>query len=509
MKYQSRNIFHNLILLTICFQTISCSSIDKDITDVNEKIELFNQDIKETKNIQFDKLKHVQIIDGFYAPPLSSDVLTKPDWWLTSVPLLNSQNITLQDLMNQLVKEFDINYRFSDVKFNTLPISVNFTGTLGDLVQQIAAQLNLYFELNDQVIIWQEFETQVFNIRFIPGSYHYSFGNQNITAPSTEILLNDTTSQNSDASSEEANFKVRSNIWEELNNVMHNLLAGQGSFTVSESSSTLTVQTKPDKLTTISNYVKKLNAKLAQQIYIDVQVIEVRMDDGMNYGINWNIVKQSMSNGGILGFTTQVSQSGFDSIPPVTFGAAITDSTSQYFNSSLLINALEKQGQVSVVTSPRIVTLNNQMAEIAITEKNTYLAESSSRTTANVGAETTLKPGVVETGLQLYVLPLVVGDEILLQIHGNISTLQGITTVESNNSLIQTPNVLNKRIMQKAKVRLGKTLMLAGFKNSRNQTKNSGLFGQAWLSGNKSYNQQTTEMIILLSPYILGGNHAP
>jgi len=91
----------------------------------------------------------------------------------------------------------------------------------------------------------------------------------------------------------------------------------------------------------------------------------------------------------------------------------------------------------------------------------------------------------------------------MLQIFGTFSTLQDITTVESNNSLIQAPNIRNRRIMQKAKVQLGETLMLAGFRNTQHQTRTSGLFGQPWLNGNRAVSHQDTEVLILLSPHVL------
>ncbi|UAA38517.1 hypothetical protein KIH87_17885 [Paraneptunicella aestuarii] len=409
--------------------------------------------------------------------------------------------------MKQLAKEYSVSYQFTEESFSDKTINITFQGDVGELIRQVASLANLHFTLKDNLIIWHQFETRVFDVSFIPGASQYSLGQRLENSQDTDSYLTSSDTLQSDSESipksERSNYSMNSDIWNELNITVKSILSPKGIHSISQSSSTLTVKDKPWKLDEIEQYIQRLNDKLSQQIYIDVQVIEVRMNDGMDYGINWDIVKQSMSLGGAVEFGTGFSN--FDVNAPVTLNASITDATSQYAGSSLLINALEEQGQVSVVSSPRVVTLNNQMAEIAITEQITYLASSSSRTTANVGAETILRPGVVQAGLELYVLPLLVGDEVLLQVFGTFSTLQDITTVESNNSKIQAPNVRNKRILQKAKVTLGDTLMLAGFKNSRNQVKERGLFGQPWLSGSKSYDQQSSEMLILLSPHVLNG----
>lgn len=489
----------------------SCSNLEQNIANVELQMQEVNQRINQQKENARLQLKNVKIIDSYYVPPLAEDILLKPAWWFEEVPFINSQGMPLSDLMQQLSKEYNIAYQFTDPEFATRNVNIGFSGTLGQLFEKLSSLLNLHFSIKNDVILWQQYETRLFDISFMPGSSQYKFGEETLEIEPTNYQQNTTTNSASSQEStakEYANFAMKSDIWLELDHTIKNMLSPQATYSISPSSSTLTIQDMPWKLDAIENYISTLNKKLSTQIYIDVQVIEVRMNDGMDYGINWNIVKQAMSAGGTLQFNSDFSATTFDSIAPATLSATVTDATSQYVNSALLIDALEQQGQVSVVSSPRVVTLNNQMAEIAITEQITYLAASSSRTTANVGAETTLRPGVVETGLQLYVLPLLVKEEILLQVFGTFSTLQDITTVESNDSKIQAPNIRNKRIMQKAKVKLGDTIMLAGFKNTRNQTKTSGLFGQAWLSGSKSYDQQASEMLILISPHLLNDSRS-
>lgn len=497
-------------LLCLC----ACSSLDTSLEHAQGKIDEAERHIKQQKLAGLQQYKNIRIIDGYYAPPLSLNDLERPAWWFESVPLINTQDMPLKDLMAQLAKEYAISYQFTLAELGARPVTVSFSGSLGALLNHLSSLLNLHFSVKNEVIVWKAQDTRIFDISFMPGSSQYQLGGA-VTTDSSDVALSSSL-ENQDANTQEnesqtTNYAMKSDVWTELKEAIGSMVSPNATFTISPSSSTLTVQDAPWKLDAIESYVNALNDKLSQQIYIDVQVIEVRVNNGENYGINWNIVKEAMSAGGVVGFNSNFSTNAFDTTAPATLSAVITDPTSQYVNSAVLIDALEQQGEVSVVSSPRIVTLNNQMAEIAITEQITYLASSSSRTTANVGAETTLRPGVVETGLQLYVLPLLMEDEALLQVFGTFSTLQDIATVESNDSRIQAPNIRNKRIMQKTKVKLGDTMMLAGFKDSRNQVKKSGLLGQAWLSGSRSYDQQSSEMLILISPHVLGhggGNNA-
>jgi len=260
------------------------------------------------------------------------------------------------------------------------------------LIAQLGVLTNQHFEIKNDIIIWHENETRIFDISFMPGSSHYRLGDTAHVAPPSEPTPLSEENTTPTQSVELSNLAMTSNVWDDLQTSLTSMLSKNASLSVSPSTSMLTVQDAPWRLDNVARYIKRLNSKLSQQIYIDVQVIEVSLNDGMDYGINWNIVKQAMSIGGNIAFSGNVANSTINNVAPTTITATITDSASQYAESSLLVSALEQQGEVSVVSSPRVVTLNNQMAEISITEQITYLASSSSRTTANVGAETILTP---------------------------------------------------------------------------------------------------------------------
>jgi len=170
-------------------------------------------------------------------------------------------------------------------------------------------------------------------------------------------------------------------------------------------------------------------------------------------------------------------------------------------------------GHVSIATEPRLVTLNNQIAEIGINQLQGYL-ESIAVTTQGVTGTTTtaLTPGIVKTGFSLYILPKIKGKKVYLQISSDLSSLRNIQvfTAERQDlangkqgtvSQIELPTVNEKIFNQRSVVESGDTLVIAGFRQVRNETANTRTFGIPSSQGAKKTNLET---IVLITPTILG-----
>lgn len=503
------------LALAVCLIS-GCQSTQSTPHSFNEQV---SQQIHHAKTVATQQqtltpvLKHVRVLDKFYVPQISATRAFKPDWWFISINDLAIRNLSVADLMFQLSEEYPIDYAFDKDTLGDNTITLNYSGNLGGLVQKVAALSGLHYLLEKQeqqhTLIWQNYQTHTFDVSFIPGKSDHIFGEltnatttDSATTGSQSLppLINSSAHQ----SRSESQFRVSQDMWGELNATLNALKSEKGFYSISEATSTIFVKDHPEKVSLIGQYLNKLNDKLSRLIAVDVQIIEVRMNDSFNYGVNWNIVRQALDGTTKTTFSLGGDSHFFSNLAPTVIGYDIVKPNSEFAGSGVLINALEQQGNVSVLNSPRVVTLNNQLAEIAITERTTYLAATATRSTANVGAETALQPGVIEAGLKLHILPLLIDNaEVLMQVHVDLSDLTSINTVVSGDSSIQTPNVLDKRLLQKARVPLGKTLMLAGLTNLTEQASNQGLMGKPWLNGHEQHQQQLSEVIILITPHVL------
>lgn len=186
-----------------------------------------------------------------------------------------------------------------------------------------------------------------------------------------------------------------------------------------------------------------------------------------------------------------------------------------------LINALKQQGNVSIVTEPRVVCLNNQVSAIRIISQQGYIASIQNTTVAGASGSgsagtitSQITPGTVVTGFTLYVLPKILGKKVYLQVNADISILQQIQTISSTTGttptssatspLIQSPQVTQKQFNQRSVIGSGDTLILSGFRQMTNHAAAMQLFDSQDLGGKASH-QERVETIVLITPIILHG----
>lgn len=133
-----------------------------------------------------------------------------------------------------------------------------------------------------------------------------------------------------------------------------------------------------------------------------------------------------------------------------------------------------------------------------------YLASSSTTLAATAGSTTTLQPGQVQTGFSMVVLPHIVdGREVLLQTSVNISSLLQLSTITSNGSSIQSPDVSTSNFIQRVKIRSGDTLVIAGFDQDNLSAVANGV-GAATnpVMGSRQTKGKRTILVVVLQPTV-------
>ena len=144
-------------------------------------------------------------------------------------------------------------------------------------------------------------------------------------------------------------------IWSDLEKSLNNLISPDGKVMVSQATTTVTVQDHPANVDKIESFIEKLNSTLSQQVLLDVQVLDVNLNHGFSYGINWNLIGSVASlqgnttplnlsgvggsTGIILGFGKQVSNNNTPDDGSGSSGGSV---------SQIAINALKQQGNISV-----------------------------------------------------------------------------------------------------------------------------------------------------------------
>jgi len=277
----------------------------------------------------------------------------------------------------------------------------------------------------------------------------------------------------------------------------------------------------------VSKYIKNLNRTLSSQVLVKVEVLDIQLSNDFIFGINWNAVQANFGRKANLIFQGNYGQP--ITIAPLTAGAPVptfgfaNEGTGRPTFFTSLVNTLQQQGKVSVVSEPRVVCLNNQVSAIRIVRQTGYLASlqntsfgaSTASASAQTAVTTQITPGTVVTGLTLYVLPKILGNKIYLQVNADLSTLNRIQNISSTGSdlsttttntapIIQVPDVSQKQFNQRSVIRSGETLVLSGFRQVANHTGAQQLLNSQDLGG-KASQEQNVETIVLITPIILPG----
>lgn len=410
----------------------------------------------------------------------------------------------------------------------TATVNINYSGPISGALDLLAARSGYVYSISNNSVYWQAFITRTFDIAFMPGDSDYLVGKKSGGAGantsqqgSTAQVSNYTTSDTSD--SEYSNLSGKISIWKDLKDTISQMLSPEGKMTVSQSSTSVTVRDRPSNVQLVGQYIYNLNSNLSKQVLVKVQVLEINLSNAFNYGIDWNIITNAFHNsafrinanyGTPVAITALGAATDANPLGTPSFGAIqqVPDGKNGIPAYQILIKALNQQGKTSVVSEPRVLCLNNQVSVVRIVRsegyvasiQNTSLAGDTSSSGTNNTVTSQVTPGMVITGLTLYILPKILNDRVYLSVNADLSTNNGFSTFGPTNSVIQLPNITEKHFNQRSMIKSGDTLILSGFRQLTNRAGAAQLFTSQALGG-KAAEQQNSETVVLITPIILHG----
>jgi len=233
-----------------------------------------------------------------------------------------------------------------------------------------------------------------------------------------------------------------SDFWSELRFSLHAIIGkGEGrNVVVSPHSGVIVVRAMPAELRSIDRYLKTTQERMHRQVLLEARVIEVSLSDGFQSGINWAALKQTPNSSGVLAQTgiatpyeadTGIIGGGGELNPGALFNTAFGGIFTAAFNIkgnfAAFIELLQTQGDVQVLSSPQVSTLNNQKAVIKVGTDEFFITDINTNT--NISSATSNTQNNVEltpffSGVALDVIPQISDDNsITLHIHPTVVTV--------------------------------------------------------------------------------------
>lgn len=279
-----------------------------------------------------------------------------------------------------------------------------------------------------------------------------------------------------------------------------------------------------DDVDRVAEFIEKYEGSSQRQVWIEAKIIEVNLNKAYQMGIDWGAVTDTKYYYGILESKRTLFRPGMDFTPGSVETQALSASGGGAFQFAVsndlidvMLDAIARQGNLKVLASPRISTLNNEKAVIRVVREEAFFnlqTQISQGIGGNVAAPT-INVQVVPIGIVMDILPQISEEgDILLSVNPDISELLEIRRFEVQGALATQPVIDRRSIDTTAKLKDHQTLVIAGIiKERKNEVlKGVPLFYKLPLLGNlfRRTEQELvkTELVIFITPSVHAGKTA-
>jgi MSHA biogenesis protein MshL len=362
------------------------------------------------------------------------------------------------------------------------------------------------------------------------------------TPTTGQAAPNPTAAQGNDTS--RVSMTTDSDFWGDLNRALGTIVGNtEGrSVVVNPSSGVVLVRALPNELRNVERYLKATQLIAERQVMLEAKIIDVTLAEDFQAGVNWGAFKSGPNSfsgtgvtqpgatltagagtaqtvGSAAAPTLSVTPGQFGSIAASVLGKGFIGLAFQTSNFAALLNFLESQGSVSVLSSPRIATLNNQKAVLKV-GSDEFFVTNLTVTAGTTTATGTTGPATVTpqfqamfSGISLDVTPQI-DDEgnIILHVHPAVTTIsesQKSMDLGGATGVINLPLAVSRINETDSIVRAqnGNIVAIGGLMRQEQSSDRSQLPGAtgfvAKALGQRASSLSKRELVILIKPTII------
>jgi MSHA biogenesis protein MshL len=319
--------------------------------------------------------------------------------------------------------------------------------------------------------------------------------------------------------------RSETDFWRSLNDALSELI--QKNATTSSATDSTTVQRKvitnsqtgvaivtamPNELAAVRRFLESTRLSVKRQVIIEAKILEVQLSKNHQTGVNWNSINGQL----LLGKNASSFDSGV-TIEDISEGVGeVFSSLIRISDIGTLLSLLETQGELQVLSSPRVSTVNNQKAVIRVGTDQFFVTGISNSTISNASS-TTSSPDIelssFFSGISLDVTPQISDEgDVILHIHPVISTVtEEQKSIVVGDSAFSLPLALRdiRESDSIVKAKSGQVIVLGGLMQERINTvkgKRPGLSSiplAGRLFNSTSDTRVKSELIILLKATVV------
>jgi type II secretory pathway component GspD/PulD (secretin) len=281
-------------------------------------------------------------------------------------------------------------------------------------------------------------------------------------------------------------FPIQYSEPEQVADILKNHVSSYGKVTALRGRNVVVIEDTPDYLRQVEQILAEIDRR-PSQILIEAKILQVTLSDSDAYGINW--ARLLRVDGGDAAF-------GVEGLPAPGGGAFLSMLTP---NIELALDVLHTRDRVRTLSAPKLLALEGQESSVVIGDRQGY------KVTTTIDQVTTESIEFLESGVILKVLPKIdATGKVMLDIHPEVSTGSvSLTGIPSQSTTEVTTHMLADD---------GQTVFIGGLIRNNVDETHEGVpvLGDLPLVGKlfsgQSRGSINTEMVVLITPYVVGGD---
>jgi general secretion pathway protein D len=455
---------------------------------------------------------------------LNSELLAECKYELFSIS--STKKTRIIDFVDQLSDECKFSIILTD-KFakDILNKKLNKTHlknlTINEVFDIILKENNLSYTLQNDILKISYLTTKVFNIDYIL-SQRKGVGSTDITLSSQRSSDATTgTSSNNKNDNSQSGIKIENSdevkFWQELDSEFQSILNRPedpyiaNKPIINKNAGLITVTATAKQMKRFSNYIEKLQKKVKLQVLIDVQLLSVTISDSKTTGIDWQQL-YALQN---VAITTDLGyqKNSFDSFGD--FKNNISGLVDMKMSASLnqVIKFLQTQGDVTAISNPKVLTLNNQPALITAGTEYFYKIISTETLASSNTAGTQSSNEEIQSvfaGVLLSITPEISDDDtITLIINPSLSETNTDISLTSSENRNMPPDLNRRQLSSVVTLKDGEQVILGGLINTKNtiQSNKIPILGDIpllnYFFSYKERVKSTQELVMIIKPHII------
>jgi MSHA biogenesis protein MshL len=389
-------------------------------------------------------------------------------------------------------------------------------------------------------ILGNEMQTRMFPVNYLnlsrKGTSDTRVSASGLTATGGAAGSTSAASSSSSASGVQIQTQTQADIWKDLTAALVAIVGTESGrkVIVNPQAGIVLVRAMPDELRLVQDYLGLSQTSMNRQVILEAKILEVQLKDGFQSGINWAGIAESNgrnftigNTGGskALGTTGQSDIAGNTGVLDPTTGtfSAISGTNASAFggvftlamksnNFAAFFELLKTQGDLNVLSSPRVSTMNNQKAVIKVGTDSYFVTKQDTTASSTVTGVPTISTELSPffSGIALDVTPQI--DEsgnINLHIHPSVSEVSEKLITVASSQTISTALSSVQESDNIVRATSGQIIVIGGLMKEASTDDNASvpLLGDIPLIGNLFKSKKVTrikrELVILLKPTVI------